>query len=192
MQPEAVNPAFVTFWLRTTACHMVTYFVAGMFAFVLMDYRGFFQTPGLKDLMRPIESTWMAVGPAFQFFRGLVLAAVLYPFRGVFLDSPSGWWRLALLLIGLCVLSPSGPVTGSLEGLFYTRLSLAQHLRGLPEVLVQNAAFAWLLVAWNRQPSPSWDTWMGVGTALVIVLSLKEYARRAASRHREAPARSSE
>ena len=192
MPPESVDPTFITFWLRTTACHMLTYFVVGVFAFFLMDYRSFFLTPGLKELMRPIESAWIAAGPAFQFIRGFVLAAVLYPIRGVFLDSPSGWWKLALLLIGLCVLSTSGPSPGSIEGLFYTRLSLAQHLRGLPEVFVQNVAFAWLLVTWNRQPNPSWDIWMGVGTALVILLSLKEYVRRATAPSRDASPRGSE
>ena len=163
------SPNFFRFWFRTTACHMVTYSVVGILAYTLMNYRGLFTTPGLDQLMRPIDSPWVAAGPALQVFRGLLIAAVLYPFRAVFLES---WWKLALLLVGLCVLSTSGPTPSSLEGLVYTRLSLAQHLRGLPEILLQNVAFAWMLVAWCRKPNRVWAIGMGVFTALVVLMSI--------------------
>ncbi len=151
---------------------MVSYFVAGILAYTLMDYKGLFQTPGLSQLMRPMDSPWIAAGPALQVFRGLVLAAVLYPFRHVLLDEPKGWLKLFALVVGLSVLSPSGPAPGSLEGLVYTKLTLMQHLRGLPEVLLQNLMFAWAFVAWSRRPRRAWNIGMGVMTALVIGMSV--------------------
>ena len=170
--PAIAEPGFGQFWFRATTCHMVSYFVAGVLAYTLMDYKGLFQTAGLSQLMRPMDSPWIAAGPALQVFRGLVLAAVLYPFRRVLLDEPKGWLKLFALVVGLSVLSPSGPAPGSLEGLLYTKLTLMQHLRGLPEVLLQNLMFAWALVAWSRRPRRAWNMGMSVMTALVIGMSV--------------------
>jgi hypothetical protein len=169
--PVPAAPGFPTFWLRVTACHVVSYFVAGILAYTLMDYQGLFRTPGLNQLMLPLDSPWVAAGPALQVFRGLLIAAVVYPFRRVFLDSSTGWLMLFALLAGLSALSASGPAPGSLEGLIYTRLTLAQHLRGLPELIVQNALFAWALWAWCRRPGKAWTVTMSVAFALVVLMS---------------------
>ena len=163
---------FGSFAFRVTACHMVSYSLVGMVAFVAMDYRGLFQSEGLSQFMRPLDSAWVPAGPGLQVVRGLVLAAVLYPFRQVFLEAPAGVWKLFALLVGLSVLSTSGPSPGSLEGLIYTRLTWQQHLRGLPEVLVQNLLFCWALIMWMRSPGRGWNVLMGVLTALVILMSL--------------------
>ena len=169
--PSVADTRFGQFWFRSTACHMVSYFIAGVLAYTLMDYKGLFQTQGLSQLMRPMDSPWIAAGPALQVFRGLVLAAVLYPFRHILLDEPKGWLKLFALLVGLSVLSPSGPAPGSLEGLLYTKLTLMQHLRGLPEVILQNLLFAWALVAWCRRPRKAWTVAMSVMTGLVVLMS---------------------
>ncbi len=47
---------FGRFFLRVTACHMVTYFVAGILAFTLLDYATAFQSPYLACWMRPTTS----------------------------------------------------------------------------------------------------------------------------------------
>jgi hypothetical protein len=170
--PATAESGFGRFWFRVTACHMVSYFIAGILAYTLMNYKGLFQTEGLSQLMRPIDSPWVAIGPALQVFRGLVLAAVLYPFRHVLFEEPKGWWRLFALVVGLSVLSASGPAPSSLEGIVYTKLTLMQHLQGLPELLLQNLMFAWALVAWSRRPSRPWTICMSVMTGLVVILSV--------------------
>jgi hypothetical protein len=54
---------FSRFFLRVTACHMVTYFVAGVLAYNLLDYATAFQSEHLACWMRPTTSRWVAAGP---------------------------------------------------------------------------------------------------------------------------------
>ena len=68
---------FARFFARLTACHMVTYFVAGAFAFFVFDYATWFRSEHLACFMRPVDSTWVAVGPGLQWIRGLIFAAAL-------------------------------------------------------------------------------------------------------------------
>jgi hypothetical protein len=163
---------FRRFWFRVTACHVVTYFVAGLLAYTLMDYKSLFQSEAMSQFVRPLTSRWYAAGPGLQVIRGLVLTVVLYPFRKMLIDDRRGWLKLFGLLVGLCVLSTSGAPPGSLEGIIYTRLSLLQHLRGLPEVILQNLAFAVMVFAWCRRPARAWNVVMSVLVALVILFSL--------------------
>jgi hypothetical protein len=163
---------FGRFWFRVTACHLVTYFIAGLIAYSVFQYKGLFESEALSSYMRPVSSKWVAAGPAFQVIRGLILAAVLYPFRAVLLSGQAGWLKLAGLLVGLSVLSSAGPAPGSVEGFIYTRLSWLQHIRGLPEVIAQNLALAGLLAAWYHSPRRSWGIVMGTLTAVGILFSL--------------------
>jgi hypothetical protein len=163
---------FGDFLYKVTACHLVSYSVVGMLAYKVMDYPRLFQTAVLSQLMRPVNSKWIALGPVFQLTRGPVLAAALYPFRRVFLETPGGLWALFGLLVGLSVLSTSGPSPGSLEGVFYTQLTWRQHLWGLPEVVLQNLAFCWLLVTWVRRPSETWTAVMSTLLAALVVASV--------------------
>ena len=48
----ARNVGFWRFLYRVTTCQLVTYFVAGMFAYVLLDYRTLFQSGHLAVFMR--------------------------------------------------------------------------------------------------------------------------------------------
>ena len=59
------------FFLRVSACHMVTYFVAGILAFTLLDYETAFRTEHFACWMRPTSSKWIALGPGLQQIRGL-------------------------------------------------------------------------------------------------------------------------
>jgi hypothetical protein len=160
------------FWWLTTVCHVVTYFAMGILAYTVFDYRGLFESEGLSSFMKPVSSKWVAAGPALQVIRAVIIAAALYPFREVFLAASNGWLKLAGLLIGLTVLSTAGPSPGSFEGFLYTRLSPVQHLRGLPEVIVQNAAFAYLLCSWHRSRSKAWGYVLGGVAVLAILMSI--------------------
>src|SRR5512142_1769687 len=88
------DAGFGRFFLRVTACHMVTYTIAGILAFYLADYQHAFASEHLACYMLPTSSKWVAVGPALQVIRGLVFAVCLYPFRRVFLEERRGWLKL--------------------------------------------------------------------------------------------------
>jgi hypothetical protein len=160
------------FVLRVSACHMVTYFVAGVLAFFLLDYETAFQSEHFACWMRPTTSKWVALGPGLQWIRGLVFAIVLYPFRHVFLDSSRGWLALWGLLLGIGILSTYGPAPGSVEGLLYTTIPPLEQIAGLAEVLAQSLAFSVLLVAWYRRPRRAWGIVLYALSAVVVLMSV--------------------
>jgi len=163
---------FGRFLGRITACHVTTYFVAGLFASTLMDYKTLFQSDNLACYMLPTSSPWVAAGPALQIIRGLIFALALYPFRRVFLGGPRGALKLFSLLLGLAILSTAGPAPGSIEGMIYTKLPVVGQITGLWETVFQLLAFSFLVVAWHRKPTRAWSVAMGTLTALVILMSL--------------------
>jgi hypothetical protein len=163
------SPSFGQFALRVTACHIVTYFVAGLGAYAFLDYRGQFLSQALACFMLPVDAPIVALGPILQVFRGLIFAAALFPFRHVFLGTPRGWLLLWGLMVGLAVLSPTGPAPASVEGFIYTKIPIAQQVLGYFEVLPQTLAFSILVVAWNRRPSRWWTIVM-VGLAVIVAL----------------------
>jgi hypothetical protein len=162
---------FGRFFLRVTACHMVTYFVAGILAYTLLDYPTAFRSEHLACWVRPTTSKWVAAGPGLQWIRGLVFAVVLYPFRRVFLEGERGWLRLWGLLLGLGILSTYGPAPGSVEGLLYTTIPPFDQVKGLSEIVGQSLAFSILLVAWCRRPHKAWGVVLYTLTVLVVLMS---------------------
>ncbi len=164
-------PSFRTFTWRVIALHMVTYFIAGVLAYTLLDYRDLFSNTDLRFLMRPLESPWVAAGPGLQFIRGLLFALVLYPFATIFLKGTRGALLLWGLFLGLCILGTAGAPPASLEGVIYTRLTPLQHLRGLPETSLQTLAFSLGLVAWCRRPARWMNVAAGMAVALIVLMS---------------------
>ena len=163
---------FGRFTVRVTCCHVVTYFVAGVLAFTLLDYKNLFLSEGLSELMRPTSSRWVAAGPALQVVRGVIFALALYPFRRIILQEAGGWLKLWVLLVGLAILSTAGPAPGSVEGMIYTKIPITTQLIGLPEVVLQTLAFSALLVAWHRKPHRAWGIVMGLLVGMVILMSI--------------------
>ena len=51
-------PAFGTFAWRVIALHTLTYFLVGLAAFLLLDYRTAYETTDLRYLMRSTTSPW--------------------------------------------------------------------------------------------------------------------------------------
>src|SRR6476620_5156181 len=103
------SPSFGQFALRVSTSHIVTYFVAGLGAFTFLDYRSQFLSQALSCFMLPVDATIVALGPILQVFRGLIFTAALFPCRQVFLATPRGWLPLWGLMVGLAILSPTGP-----------------------------------------------------------------------------------
>jgi hypothetical protein len=162
---------FARFAFRAAACHVVTYMAAGLCALLLLDYVTHFQSDALSGLMRPVNSPWVAAGPGLQVIRGVVMAAVLFPFRRVILSEPHGWLKTWGLFLGLAIFSTAGPAPGSVEGLIYTQIPPRYQLMFLPEVVLQTGAFSVLLTAWYRRPHPAWNCVMGSAALLGVLMS---------------------
>ncbi len=74
--------------------------------------------------------------------------------------------------MGVGILSTYAAATGSVEGLLYTRLPLAYHLFGLPEVVGQAGAFSAVLVGWHRRPHRAWGIVLGILFVLATLASV--------------------
>lgn len=164
------SEGFGRFFTRVTACHLVTYTVAGILAYTLFHYATTFNSGDLSSFMKPASSKWVTLGPAFQLVRGLIFAVALYPFRRVFLEGRRGWLKLWGLLLGIGILSTYGPAPGSVEGIVYTKLPPLSQILGLREVVAQSLAFSLLLVAWYHRPHRAWAVVMyGLTVAFVLM-----------------------
>jgi hypothetical protein len=146
--------------LKSAVLHTVTYFLAGLIAANVFNYEGLFAIPSMAGFMRPYEDVWVLLGPLFQPLRGMLFALALYPLWGNLFNRKYGWLVIWWLLVAIGIFSTYGPTPGSIEGLLYTRVPLAAHLRGLPEVLVQSFVYSLVLFYWINHPEKRWLTWV--------------------------------
>ncbi len=172
VQGEVLLPSFKVFAWRVICLQVLTYFLLGIAAYLILDYRKAFETTELRLLMRPTTSAWVAAGPGLQPIRGLLFAAILYPFAFLFMRRKDGVLLLWSLFLGLAILGTAGPSPGSLEGILYTTLPLSIHLFGLPEVILQTLLFSIGLVGWCRKPARWKNVAGGIGVGLVILMSV--------------------
>lgn len=148
---------FGTFFWRVTSSHMISYFIMGIIASIFLDYQKAFETPPLSYFMRPIDSPWVAAGPMLQVIRGLIFSVVLWIFKDNFLFKKYGWLKLWGLLVGLSILSTTGPAPGSIEGMIYTKIPMVDQIRGYIEVVPQTMLFSIFLFYWYRTPKKIWN-----------------------------------
>ncbi|RPJ58415.1 MAG: hypothetical protein EHM23_17660 [Acidobacteria bacterium] len=151
---------------------MITYFVFGVLAYLILDYREVFETTELRYLMIPTDSPWVAVGPALQVFRGLLFAVVLYPLAAEFLRRKNGSLILWGLFLGLAILGTAGPSPGSFEGFLYTKIPLGTQLLGLLEVVPQTLFFSLGLVWWCQKPARWKNVVSGVFVGFIVLMSV--------------------
>jgi hypothetical protein len=154
---EKHKMTFGTFFWRVTSSHMITYFIMGIIASILLDYQKAFETPPLSYFMRPTDSPWVAAGPMLQVIRGLIFSIVLWISKDIFLFKKYGWLKLWGLLAGLSILSTTGPALGSVEGMIYTKIPLVYHLKAYLEVVPQTLSFSLFLFYWYRKPKKIWN-----------------------------------
>ena len=164
-----------TFFWRITASHMITYFAMGLVAFFVLDYRAAFADPPLSYLMRPVDSPWVAIGPALQVFRGLVFSLSLWYFRDVFLQPKYGWLKLWGLIVGLSILSTAGPTPGSIEGFIYTKMPASTQLFGYAEILPQTLLFSLAVYYWHRKPGRIWIVVSVICVVLILLVGIAGY-----------------
>jgi hypothetical protein len=157
---------------KAVVTHTVTYFVMGLLASTLLDYRSFFTESALSSLMRPIDSRAVMMGPLVQPLRGLLFGIVAYVLRVPFFGK-NGWLAMWLTFVAIGILGTFGPAPGSIEGLVYTVLPLHLHAYGLPEVILQSLLFSVIFFYWVTHPRNKALTWvMAVIFAVVVSLSL--------------------
>ena len=84
----------VSFLLKVTFAHVVTYFLVGTVAATLLNYESLFAEPIVREYMKEFGSVAMFVGTIVQVVRGLIVAAVLF----AEMVHPGGWRRVCDLL----------------------------------------------------------------------------------------------
>jgi hypothetical protein len=143
----------------------------GIIAAFMLNYKEGFETPPLSYLMKPINSSWVAAGPVLQVFRGLVFSIALWYFKGNFIYKKYGWLKLWGLLVGLSILSTTGPAAGSIEGFIYTKIPLVTQLKGYIEVLPQTLLFSLLVFYWHQKPTRLWNILSIILVSIIVILS---------------------
>jgi hypothetical protein len=121
--------------------------------------------------MRPVTNLWVLFGPALQLFRGVLFAAVFYPFREQLFGRRNGGLLMAWILIGVGILGTFAAPPGSLEGFIYTTIPIAAQVRGYLEIVPQAVLLSALLFIWVRHPEKKWLNWtLAVPYGVCIVL----------------------
>ena len=164
--------SFWQFSWRVIACHVVSYFIFGLFFSLIFNYKDAYVNSILSSFMKPTTSPWVAIGPSLQIIRGFVFALVLWPMKDFFINNKKGWLTLWLLFVGLAILGTTGPVSSSIEGLIYTKIPVYYQLLGLPEVLLQTFAFSYFLVYWYKHPKKVWNIVMGICCVIILLMGL--------------------
>lgn len=150
---------FILAW-KSLILHTITYFLSGLVAADLFNYQGLFAVPSMAGFMRSYDNVWVMIGPLFQPLRGILFAVAFFPLREVLFNRKYGWMTTWGLLVIIGIFSTYGPTPGSIEGLLYTQVPFAAHLRGLPEVLVQSLVYSRVLFYWINHPEKRWLTWV--------------------------------
>lgn len=165
---NTTQTSFETFAWRITASHMITYFLAGIFAANLMNYQEVFNG---SDTLRPYDSPWIAAGPVLQCIRGLIFAAALWYVRDGFINKRFGWLKLWGLVAGLCIFSTCAAAIGSIEGFIYTTTPVIDQVRGYFELLPQTLGFSLMIYFWYQRPGKIWNIITGIMVGLIVLMS---------------------
>jgi len=161
---------FGTFIWRITATHTIAYFIAGIFALLVLKYDEIFNI-GALSFMRPTDSPWVAAGPGLQVIRGLLLSFFLFPFRMIFFETENGWIKFWFLSYGLSYLLTISAATGSFEGLIYTNTPIKYHLIGIPEIVLYMTLFTVFMWGWYKKPKRIFSILSIILVSLIVLMS---------------------
>ena len=142
---------FTYFTIRFTLVHVISYIFIGVIFMNLQNYASAFVTMEEFANYRSLDSTIVRMAPLFQIFRGAFFAFILYPFYDKIIKSDYAWVKLFFLIWGFSFIGSVAPIPGSIEGMIYTKTSLAEHLIGVPEVTIQIFVFSWFFVKWENR-----------------------------------------
>ncbi len=156
--------------LKAIVAHTLTYFVVGLVALNIFDYATQFAEADVRTFMRQTDDPIVALGPALQPIRGILFALAFYPLREILFWRQNGWLVTWWLLVSLGIFSTFGPSSGSVEGIIYTTLPLAEQFSGgMLEILTQSFLFSALLFYWMNHPEKRWMHWL-LGTVFVLMI----------------------
>ncbi len=131
--------------------HCITYFICGMIFSQVMDYSGWWKQPVVCDYFRDFDGMASAAGPFVQIGRGLLFGLVLILMKD-FVKEKFGWLKLWIVFLGIGIIGAPAAAPSSIEGAVYSKLPLAFHLVGLPELCSQTLLFS-LLIYRHLNPS---------------------------------------
>ncbi|MDR2813845.1 MAG: hypothetical protein LBB79_04215 [Prevotellaceae bacterium] len=157
------------FW-QIIYAHTIAYFLAGLFALFVVNYRDLFATEIISSFMRPVDEPIVALGPILQIFRGIVMALVLLPLRATFFEQKNGLVKLGLIIIGFSLLSTIGPTMGSLDGYIFTKIPYMYQLLGYPEAAIYVLLFIGILKVSIKYEHKKIITALSIAAMLLILL----------------------
>ena len=157
------------FW-QIVYAHTIAYFIAGLFALVVMKYKELFSMEIISSLMRPVDEPIVALGPLLQIIRGIIIALILLPLRKTFFEEKDGYKKLGVTIIGLSLLSTIGPTLGSFEGYIYTKVSYKYQLLGYPEAILYVLLFIGIIYVSKKHENRKIITILSVIIMLLISL----------------------
>ncbi len=160
---------------RITASHTIAYFCAGIFALHVIDYKNWFSESAISSFMLPTDTPIVALGPALQVIRGLIMAFVLLPLRKVFTDEKFGFIKLWLLLIGLSVFSTFAAAMGSIDGFIYTNVPIIEQIIGYPEAFLWTTLFVGIMWIFYKYEKKAINVIAMVLLVLIVILSIMGY-----------------
>jgi hypothetical protein len=170
------NITFIGLSIKTIVVHTVTYFIMGLLALTLLEYRTAFEAPITREYMRSVDDAIVALGPALQFIRGILFAIAFYPLRTILFERKNGWLITWLVLVMLGILSTFAAAPGSVEGLLYTKMPAALQISGWAEIMTQALLLSIILYYWVNHPEKKWIAWvMGIIYVLVWVFGILGY-----------------
>jgi len=164
------------FW-QIIYAHTIAYFVAGIFAVVVINYRELYATKIISSFMLPVDTPIVALGPLLQIFRGIIIALILFPLRKTFFEEKKGLLKLGLVVIGLSLLSTIGPTMGSFDGYIYTKIPYMYQILGYPEAIIYVLLFIGILGLSIKYAHKTIITILSIlFTVLICAMSIMGYA----------------
>ena len=150
---------------RISYSHVIAYFIAGIFAVLVMGYQEHYLSESLS-FMHPVDSAIVALGPSLQIFRGLILSLILLPLKKTFTEEKNGFLKLGILILGLSLFSTIGPTLGSFDGFIYTNIPFMYQILGYPESFLYVLLFTSILwLSYNKQKK-----WLDILAILAVIL----------------------
>ena len=167
------RPGLLELSVKTIVVHTVSYMVMGILASTYMNYKEAYALPWMVCWMRQFGDPLITAGPLFQPLRGIVFALAFYPLREILFGKKYGWAVMWWLLVALGILAPFGPPPGSIEGMVYTVIPIAEQVRGYLEIVPQALLLAVGVCYWVNHPDQKWLNWvLGILFALSAIFPI--------------------
>jgi uncharacterized membrane protein len=165
----------IRFLWRVTASHTIAYFIAGCFAMYVFNYKELFESNTLSLFMKPTTAPVVALGPALQIIRGLLVGLILLPLRRVFTEERYGFLKLGFLILGLSVLFTFAAASGSFEGFIYTTIPIAEQVVGYVEAILWLSLFVAILWTFYRFDKKTVNVIAIIFVILIVLMSMAGY-----------------